>query len=180
MPDPLNLSQTTFSGGGRLLLTNMNLIATLTLPVQADVTLELRYNKLLGKVDGVEELAGLVYVPGTDCSFSSLKSVRGDVSFSNGPQTTISTPQLEKVGGNLLNDVEKIGYPKLIEVGGYLAVSDNVSDDSGTAVRLLRPAQDRRPTLLRQYQYLRSYRYAGIGGDRYGRRSGILQGGGER
>ncbi|HUN14414.1 MAG TPA: hypothetical protein PKZ47_05225 [Alistipes sp.] len=133
VPDPLNLSQTTFSGGGRLLLTNMNLIATLTLPVQADVTLELRYNKLLGKVDGVEELAGLVYVPGTDCSFSSLKSVRGDVSFSNGPQTTISTPQLEKVGGNLLNDVEKIGYPKLIEVGGYLAVSDNVSDDSGTA-----------------------------------------------
>ncbi|WP_290540724.1 hypothetical protein [Alistipes sp.] len=131
LPNPLNLSKVTFSGGGRLLLTNMNLIETLTLPVQADVTLELRYNKLLSKVEGVEELAGLVYAPGIDCSFPSLKSVHGDVSFS-GQQIGISTPLLERVEGNFLNDIKTIAYPKLTEVGGYLAVTMNVSNKSAS------------------------------------------------
>ncbi|WP_278708422.1 hypothetical protein [Alistipes putredinis] len=130
--DPLDFSGTTFSGGGRLLLTNMNLIETLTMPAQADVTLELRYNKLLNEVDGAEELAGLVYSPGTDCTFPTLRIVRGDVSFGLGQQVGVSTPSLERVEGNLLNDVKTIAYPKLTEVGGYLAVTDNVSNDSGS------------------------------------------------
>ena len=176
--DPLDFSGTTFSGGGRLLLTNMNLIETLTMPAQADVTLELRYNKLLNEVDGAEELAGLVYSPGTDCTFPTLRIVRGDVSFGLGQQVGVSTPSLERVEGNLLNDVKTIAYPKLTEVGGYLAVTDNVSNER--QLRLPEPAQSRRTALFRQHQHLCSHRHAGAGRGRHGGKSRLLQGGGER
>lgn len=121
----LDLSGTIFSGGGQIQFINMNLIETLTLPRQTDAVLELRYCNLVSKVDGVEELAGLTFYQNTpgapDCSFPALKIVRGDVGLTC-YNSKVSIPLLERVDGNLLANLKNVEYPKLTEVGGYLAV----------------------------------------------------------
>ena len=101
------------------------------MPAQADVTLELRYNKLLNEVDG----AGRTRRTSTrryGLHFPDLENRPGRCLVQSRQQVGVSTPSLERVEGNLLNDVKTIAYPKLTEVGGYLAVTDNVSNDSGS------------------------------------------------